>query len=310
MGLSESARISDDPFIGRPFASHEFGERRTAYERLAPLGRCLAWWSVSAFLLGMITGGLLLMTISDSWLWASLKRFPASAYWFAGAELLFSLACMLGIAGGWKFLNKWLIAALAFITVTNLLYHFPPLMTVIGKLASNPHFSSDEVIDRPMLLELMLRGEVLALSFHFGISSFAVSAIAVLHLLSKNLEAGTPEASSLASKSAGIAFVATLAQIPVGVWLLISLPGMSRLALMGKSLGASLAFMTAMVLSLMLLQRLLAVAIGDVERKNLRTIVTLTCVVVLLMTASLRLSRPIMPMPAETKTALSVITQG
>jgi hypothetical protein len=79
---------------------------------------------------------------------------------------------------------------------------------------------------------------------------------------------------------------------------------------MGKSLGGSLAFVAAMILSLILLQRLFAAAIGDVDRKNLRTIVTLTCLVVLLMTASLRLSRFTLPQPAANKTAWSAIAPG
>lgn len=270
-------------------------------------GRRFIGWSIYAFLLGILTGGLLIITIPGNSLWAALGRFPANAYWFAGAELLFSFACMLLIGWGWRRLNKWGIAAFAFISATNLLYHFPPLMAVIGKLAANPQFSEVEVIERPALLELMGRGEVMALSFHFGFSAIAVSAIALLYLIYR----GTTDAAPESRGAAGIAFVATLLQIPVGVWLLMSLPGTSRMALMGKSLLGSLTFMAAMVLSLILLQRLFAATLGDVERKNLRTIVTLTCFVVLLMTASLRLSRFVVPRPGTPmKTALSTRAQG
>lgn len=274
-------------------------------------GRRFIGWSIYAFLLGILTGGLLIITIPGDSLWAALGRFPANAYWFAGAELLFSFACMLLIGWGWRRLNKWGIAALAFISATNLLYHFPPLMAVIGKLAANPQFSEVEVIERPALLELMGRGEVMALSFHFGCSAIAVSAIALLFLVSSDQSAESPGRISVVRGAAGTAFIATLLQIPVGVWLLMSLPGTSRMALMGKSLGGSLAFMSAMVLSLILLQRLFAATLGDVERKNLRTIVTLTCFVVLLMTASLRLSRFVVPRPGTPmKTALSTSAQG
>jgi hypothetical protein len=277
----------------------------------ATLGRRLAWWSVRALIIGMITGGLLVVTIPGEGLWNALGRFPASAYYFAGAELLFSLACMLAISLGWQRIKVWVIALLAVISATNLLYHFPPLMAVIGKLASNPHFASATLIERPTLLALMAQGEVTALTFHFVASSFAVSAIAFLYLLSKNSsEAATQESRTVAHIAARVAFVATLAQAPIGVWLLISLPGASRMALMGKSLGGSLAFIAAMVLSLILLQRLFAAVIGDLERKSLRSIVTITCMVVLLMTASLRLSRTSLPMPAAIKTALSANAQG
>jgi hypothetical protein len=276
----------------------------------AAAGRRLIAWSIYAFLFGMATGGLLIVTIPGNSLWAALQRFPAGAYWFAGGELLFSLSCMLLIAWGWRF-SKWIIAAIAFVSATNLLYHFPPLMAVIGKLAANPKFTSAEVINRPLLLELMGRGEISALSLHFVCSAIAVSAIAILYLIFRDTPAEEQGYASVARGTAGTAFAATLMQVPVGVWLLISLPGTSRMALMGKSSGGSLAFMAAMVLSLILLQRLFALALGDVERKSLRAVVALTCIIVLLMTTSLRLSRFVLPQPAAaSKTALSANAQG
>jgi hypothetical protein len=277
----------------------------------ANLGCRLVGWSISAFVLGMITGGLLIFLAPEDSLWATLHRFPARTYWFAGIELLFSLVCMLLIGWGWQRFNKWALAALGLFSATNLLYHFPPLMAVIGKLAANPNFSRVDVIDRPAMLELIGRGEVIALSFHVGCSSIAVSAIALLYLIYDDRSEVVEERNTLARQTAGIAFAATLVQIPVGVWLLISLSGTSRMALMGKSFGGSLAFMAAMVLSLILLQRLFAVMLGDTERKNLRSIALLTCIVVVLMTASLRLSRfTPLQLGATTKTASGVSARG
>ena len=275
------------------------------------LGRRQVGWSTGAFIVGMLTGGLLILTIPGDSLWAALQRFPSRTYWFAGIELLFSLVCMSLIVGGWRWFNNWVILALALISATNLLYHFPPLMAVIGKLSANPNFASAEVIDRPVLLDLISRGEVAALSFHFGFASFAVSAIVLLYLIYRDDSEEEAKGNATVRQAAGVAFVATLMQIPVGVWLLISLPGISRMALMGKSLGGSLAFMAAMVLSLILLQRLFSAMLGGSERKNLRSIATLTCIVVLLMTASLRLSRFTPPRPgANTKTASSANDRG
>lgn len=276
------------------------------------IGKQLIWWSVFALLIGMTTGGLLILVIPGPWLWGALERFPADAYWFALVELVFSLGCMVVIAVGWQRLNRWAIVALAILSAANLLYHFPPLMAVIGKLASNPQFTTAEIIDRATLLELFTRGEVLALSFHFGFASLAVSAITVLYMISTNRLPGEPaEYRSVARIASGIALMASLIQIPVGVWLLLCLPGTARMALMGKSLGGSLAFVVSMVLSLVLLQRLFAAMLGEVDRKNLRTTVVLTCLVVLLMTASLRLSRSVPATPqAETKTALDASVQG
>jgi hypothetical protein len=255
------------------------------------LGRLFLRWSIGAFVVGMLTGGLLIFIVPGDLLGTALRRFPSRTYWIAGSELLFSLVCMSLIAWGWQRFNKWAIAALGLISATNLLYHFPPLMAVIGKLAANPNFTSVEIIDRPALLELIGRGEVLALSFHFVCSSIAVAAVVLLYLVDRAGLQIVDDRNSVARLSAGLAFTATLLQVPVGIWLLITLPGTSRMALMGKSLGGSLAFMAAMVLSLILLQRLFAALLGDIERKNVRSVVTLTCIVVLLMTTSLRLSR-------------------
>ena len=71
------------------------------------LGRQLAWWSIVALVLGMVTGGLLIVTTPGDGLWNALARFPANAYWFAAAELVFSLVCLVAISGGWQVLNKW-----------------------------------------------------------------------------------------------------------------------------------------------------------------------------------------------------------
>ncbi|MDZ4659153.1 MAG: hypothetical protein SH868_16395 [Bythopirellula sp.] len=275
------------------------------------LGRQLAWWSIVALVLGMVTGGLLIVTTPGDGLWNALARFPANAYWFAAAELVFSLVCLVAISGGWQVLNKWWLAFLAVMTATNLLYHFPPMMAVIGQLATNGKWASEAVIDRPVLLGLMGRGEVLALSFHFGLSSLAVAGIAVLQLLTRQQKQAAEAIASPARGAAVIALVATLAQIPIGVWLLTSLPAASRTALMGTSSLASLTFLVALVTSLGLLQRLVTVALGETDHKNLRQVVSLLCGVVLLMTFSLRLSRPNVPLPkAETKIASNQAVRG
>lgn len=267
------------------------------------LGRRLAWWSVGAFMMGMLTGGGMLLSANSTGLSAALARFPARAYWFAGAELLFSLVVMLVIAGAWRKLNRWGLAVLAFITATNLLYHFPPMMAAIGQLASNSRWASEGVIDRPTLLSLLGRHEVLALSFHFAMSSFAVAGIAILQIISQQHEEPTGTTKSRARGAAGLALAATLAQIPIGLWLLMSLPTPAQTSLMGASLWASLTFMAALITSLVLLQRLVMVAIGETDRQNLKRVVSLLCGVVLLMTLSLRTSRPTPRMDAETKTA-------
>ncbi len=277
------------------------------------LGRSLAWWSVITLVIGMLSGGLLLLVIPGNGLSVALAKFPPSTYWFAGAELVFSLACMIAIAGGWRILNKWWIALLAFATAANLLYHFPPLMAVMGHLAADEHWTTETIIDRPILLKLITRGEVLPLTVHFGLSALAVAGVAVLFLLTRLGEQTetAQEAKTIARGAALIALTATLLQVPIGVWLLSSLSAPARARLMGMDLWASLAFLVGLAASIVLMQRLLTVVLGETDRKNLRHIVAIVCGVVLLMTASLRLSRPVAPVAeAATKTASSANAQG
>ena len=276
------------------------------------LGQKLAWYCVLALIVGMVTGALLLLTIPGNNLWSALRRFPANAYWFAGAELVFSLVCMVSLAAAWNIVSKWWLAVLAFASASNLLYHFPPLMAVIGQLAANSRWTAEPIIDRPTQLKLMAYDEVLALSFHFGMSSLAVAALVVLDLLSrKSVEEISHESRSIARGTSTIALSASLLQVPIGVWLLTSLPATSRTALMGHSIWTSLAFIAALVTTIKLLQLLVMVALGETDKKNLRQVVSLACAVVLLMTMSLRLSRPTAPLSDEaTKTASGASAQG
>jgi hypothetical protein len=274
------------------------------------LDRQLMWLSIMGFLVGMLTGGMILFASPNDGLMPALRRFPASAYWFAGAELVFSLACMLIGVAVWNRVSKWWLALLALATTTNLLYHFPPLMAVIGELASNPHWTDIEIINRPDVLKLMRHGEVLALTFHFTISSFAVSSIALLKLLSRRTTEIGPEETRIASSVSRLALAATLLQVPIGIWLLTSLDDPARSALMGNSLLASVAFLAALVLSIKLLQYLFAIALGQATRKNLQQAFSLVCGVVLLMTTSLRLSREKPPHNPPTKTASADVDRG
>lgn len=274
------------------------------------LGRQMMWLSIASLCLGMLTGGLMLISSPSEGLTLALKRFPASAYWFALAELVFSLVCMLIGVAMWNRVSRWWLALLAFATSTNLLYHFPPLMAMIGELANNPNWTDIGIINRPDVLKLMQHGEVLSLTFHFGLSSFAVSAIAVLAIIARRSVDDIFTASKAARQSAIIALAASLSQVPIGVWLLTSLSNTSRSALMGDNLLASLAFVIAILGTVKLLQTLVSIALGQTDARTLRIAVAHVCAVVLLMTTSLRLSRESPPHAPPTKTASADVDRG
>ncbi len=259
------------------------------------LGRSLAWLSVAAMVVGMLLGGAILLVPSSEPLWDAFRRFPVSAYWNAGLEMLFSLVCLLVYAGGWRLFGRraWLHALFALLSASNLMYHFPPLMTVIGKMAASPAWTAEPIIDRATLLQLMARENAISLSVHFALASLAVAGVMVLGLLTRRGEQalGSADSRRVARVTAGIAFVSTLLQLPVGMWVLATMSQASRGALMGTRPLASLLFLAGVVLAMMLMSRLLAVMSGEVRLTEIRRAVWLLLLTTLLMTAAMRSSR-------------------
>jgi len=257
------------------------------------VGQRIAWWSVWSFVLGMLLGAGLLLPDNPQ-LRAALARFPAKAHWYAAAELAFSLVCLVCYAAVWRRARQWprLHGLLGLLSVTNLLYHFPPLMVVLGKLAKNAQWISEStMIDRQLFVELMLSGEVLALSMHYIVASFAVAAVAVLWLSA----CAKPQAADcglankrLAARSAQLTIICTLLQLPVGIWVLMTLPAGSRHALMGGDMLNSVYFVGGIAATFVLLQQLMAISLGEISSPMARRAVGLLGLVVLLMCATLR----------------------
>lgn len=255
------------------------------------LGQRLAWLSVWALLTGVLTGTLLWFLPVSAGVQAAIARLPSSALWFAATELGFSFLCHLIYAWSWRALRnwRWSHASLALLSATNLLYHFPPLMSVLGKLAADAHWSTAKVLDRATLLPLMTRSEILALTLHFILASFAVAAIAGLWLLRN--EQQSADTSPAGQRAACLALAASALQIPVGLWMLVALPARSQTALLGGNLVASLSFLAALLLTYFLLQKLLTVALGSVTKSEYQRVGWLLVLLVVCMTTTLRFAR-------------------
>ena len=256
------------------------------------VGRRLAWWNVAALLVGVALGTLTLFIPPTKEYFEVLQRIPVRGYWFAGLELLFSLVCLVVYASTWNSLRqyRWLQHLVALMTVTNLLYHFPPLMTVIAQEAAGTMRSTTEVLDRAALLRLMFLPEGLAPWIHFVLGSIAVSGVLALVAMISEIRSGENSIRS-ARAMAAIALGVTLLQLPVGLWLLTTVSEASRSALMGGNPMAALAFLAAMLGVYLLIRRLATVVWGDFDASDLRTAAVLMIVVVLLMTVSMRVSR-------------------
>jgi hypothetical protein len=243
-------------------------------------------------LVGSLLGGALLAWPQEG-MRAALERFPADAYWFAALELLFSGACIAALIWGGDKLgrHKWLVAGVAAVSASNLLYHFPPLMAVLGKLAVDPAWASEETIDRATLLRLWRRPEVLALWTHFTLASGAVAAVFALWPAVAVGRRRLPTfPAAVARRLGAIALAASAAQIPVGLWLLSTASQSERQSVMGDDLLATLVFAAGVMAAIWLLQTLLAVALGE-GSAAIRRAAMLLVAVTLLMTATLRSSR-------------------
>jgi len=258
------------------------------------LGARLAWLSMLALLFGSGVGLVMLFAGPSAGMLQAIDRFPVRATWYAGAELLFSLVCLwiywLGCrANGWckTALGRWTNGGIAMLSITNLLYHFPPLMVVLAKLSSAPSWVEAEIIDRPLFLQLMFQGEVLSHSLHFCLAALAVAALAVLWLLSKQEQVGEddPQWKHIARRAAGVGLVASLLQIPVGVWVLMTLPSRTLQPLLGGSSLGSMLLLVGILSAMLLIQRLAVIAMGETGRADLKRACRQLLLVILLMTA-------------------------
>jgi len=246
-------------------------------------------WSLVSLAIGSAVGGTMLLAPSDG-MRAALARFPENAYWFAGAEILFSAVC---IAGCWK-LKHWpkLTWLLALATVTNLLYHFPPLMAVLGEVAANADWTTEAVLDRPTLKSVFLRPEVASLWAHFVLASIAIGFTAALAACHRVMADSSEAVDAQTSRQlAGCALGATVLQIPVGIWLLLASDDAAQQAMMGESWLATIGLAGGVWVALGVMQSLATIAWGEVDRRQIDRACVLLTITVVLMSFTLRSSR-------------------
>jgi len=272
------------------------------------LGRRLANLALVSLIFGACLGALL---VGLAWwdrstgYWQAAGRFEASTYEFAALELVFSLVCLSIYALMWdRWRNKpWLHGLLAIASATNLLYHFPPLMVVLGELSVHPQFADDETITHAVFLHLMVRPGVMSQVAHFVVASVAVAGWALMAVAFKSRvsrvkgqeqeQAGSEAFDRLISAGAWVALVASLAQLAIGLWVLVEMPIVTRNLLLGSDwLGTGLLFVS-IVATFALLHLLATVALGETSDAAVRRSAWLLLVIVLLMAGVLvRVRRP------------------
>jgi hypothetical protein len=222
-----------------------------------------------------------------------LERLPTKIWW-GGWEIAFSAATLAIYALWWRIApprSRGTFALHTFMAVlagTNLLYHFPPLFAIISQLAAGSD-TAGNVIDAAEFRRLMLQAEVMSTTIHFWGAAFVVTGVWVMACASRRSDSGdgvNPE-QPVVRWGARLALLATLIQLPVGVWVLVELPTVTQQQLMGQDwLGAAM-LAGSIILAIALLHHLAAAAFGTPSRKSIVWSLVLMLAIVLLMTGTL-----------------------
>src|SRR5262249_55398417 len=100
-----------------------------------------------------------------------------------------------------------------------------------------------------------------------------------------------PAADRLIASAARGALVATLLQIPVGMWVAAALAPAAREQVLGGDALSTISLLFSIVLALGLMHHLAAIAMGDTARKSVLRAAMLLALVTLLMSATLHRAR-------------------
>ncbi len=228
-----------------------------------------------------------------------MTRVETSRWWFFGGELVFYLGCMLVYLRFWERACawRWLHRLVAIFAATNLLYHFPPLFTMLSLMSHRPELS-DAVLDRALYVELFTASETLARVVHHWLSSLATVAVLAMVVAEKFVARSTPAAAPEAAPrpscppcppsvwAARVALVATALQLPVGLWVLLASPEQVQSDLLGGETTSTILFGSAVVLAVLLLERLTQASLGETSRRLTAQAAVLLLAVVLLMSGA------------------------
>lgn len=236
--------------------------------------RRVTLWSVSAMAIGLIVGLLslgLVWHLPTTGYQAAAVRFPAGAYQMLAAEWCFT-AFLYGLyLATWRQLAKrpLLHGFIALVAATNLLYHFPTIMIVLGALAEDPALAAEEEIARPVVLRLMLSPALLAKATHYWALCLLVSATAIVVAAARSSAANLVRAGAIAGLAGTVAIVFS------GVAALLQIDTSTQRALIGGDLLATTALGIAVASALGIGNTLLSLAIDATNPTGVRRVVGL-----------------------------------
>jgi hypothetical protein len=248
------------------------------------IGSHLAWIALYALpigaLLGFALGGVYRFEEPPKY-WDMLSRFPVRAYVVVLLELVFSLVCLFIYALTWERLKQHRLvhALFACLATTNLLYHFPPLMSAMSLLADRPELILDETITRPLLRPVLRSPTVISLSVHFALASLAVTGVSLMVL---GLRFGEP-GKRIVALGGRIALVPTLLQLVIGVWVIMEVPAIVRNSLMGNDSLTALMFGASLFGVFGVMLTLAGISLGQCDAAAVRRATLLMGIIIFLM---------------------------
>ncbi len=240
-------------------------------------------------LLGLALGGLMWLTGRSEFL-GIVPRFSYKIYW-AITELGFFGICMLGYQ--WLLPRQapvtrrrhWALGFLCALASTNLLYHFPPLFSVMKWASLHPDQISEMVGPREFRQLMFADRQTFPLMVHFGLASLAVGGV---YMLLRDTRRDPPELGVAGPRvAATIALVATAAQMLVGPWLLLSLPASSQHGLLGEDAIGTGTLLASVLLAFSLMNQLATMAFGGVSSRDARRAALSLLAITVLMTGTL-----------------------
>jgi len=253
--------------------------------------RWLARVSLLAFFLGAILG-LVLVVVRWSpeyrLLWTGPLR--DKLFW-ATWEFLFSLLLLVGWC--WHLprgcdTQTWRAAVRGFVAIlatTNLLYHFPLLFGVARQLLDQRRLNG-EPLPPAVFRSLMIQQGLPALAVHVALASLAMAGGVLLVLAWSRLrERQAVESQTLTAYGGRWALVSSLAQFPVGLWLLVTLPPTAQHHVLGGDAVATLLFVASLGAAVVLIFQLVHVLSAPPTSGMLLAAAGTLVATVLLMTA-------------------------
>jgi len=250
--------------------------------------------SLQALLFGTVIGVLLGVLRWDAVYSGTVQRLWYKIH-FGIWEWAFSLVLLAINLRLWRESNpvrssrRWVRSLFSLLAGTNLLYHFPPLLFVLSDLVRRAE-TDGAPLGAAGFRQRMLQPFVLSQTVHFWLASFAVTGV-VLAVWSARRGGQSEDSSAWARRGGRLALAVSLAQIPVGIWLLVSTPSLTMARFLGADPVSTIAFASAVLFAMHLLHRLANLALGESHPRSIAIAAASLVIVVFLMTLGLQLAQ-------------------